>query len=119
MTHKRLNPASEGGVRRRLAERLDEPEYTHPPGKYNLRLLRLRQTYGVNGSRAVPIADSRDEIGSVSVEERAEYLAGPPWPGEKLWYDPTNGTTSWGDIVYWGSGGGFDPPDSSFHPIPN
>jgi type II secretion system protein G len=47
----------------------------------------------------------------------AEYLAGAPWPGEKLWYDPTNGTTSWGDIVYWGSGGGFEPPDSAFHPI--
>ena len=47
----------------------------------------------------------------------AEYWAGSPWPGASLWYDPTNGTISWGDIVYWGSGGGFDPADSSFHPI--
>ena len=28
--------------------------------------------------------------------------------GGQGWYDPTNGTVSLGDIVYWGPGGGFE-----------
>ena len=50
MTHKRLNPASEGGVRRRLAERLDTPDYTTIPSsiKYKLRLSHLQRSRRVS-----------------------------------------------------------------------
>ncbi len=58
MTQKRKNPAVQGGVRRRLAERLDTPDYNTLPSniKHRLRLSRLQRRHGLSGSRAALIA---------------------------------------------------------------
>ncbi len=58
MTQKTENPAVQGGVRRRLAERLDTPDYSGIPRniKHHLRLSRLQQWHGLSGSRATLIA---------------------------------------------------------------
>ena len=58
MAQKRKNPAGEGGVRRRLAERLDTPDYNTLPTniKHRLRLSRLQRWHGLSGSRAALVA---------------------------------------------------------------
>ena len=39
----------------------------------------------------------------------------PNWQGDVLYYDPTNGTVSQGDLYYYGSSGGYNPPPSPKH----
>ena len=66
MTSTTENPAGEGGVRRRLAERLDTPDYNTLPTniKHRLRLSRLQRWHSLSGSRAVLIADLAFDEGS-------------------------------------------------------
>jgi prepilin-type N-terminal cleavage/methylation domain-containing protein len=49
-------------------------------------------------------------LDSPGPDMRWEWLHLPRWAGNVIYYDPTNGTKSQGDIYYYGSSGGINPP---------